>query len=379
MIYLDNAATTLVKPPEVWKSVFSAMKMCATPGRGTHTAAMRAADRVLSLREKAAVLFGVSSPENVILTYNATYGLNLAIHTLSTQYKRAVVSGFEHNAVIRPLSLFGVEIEYIRSPLFDQDAFISELNEKLNRSPCFVVCTHVSNVFGFRLPVNEVLDICTAKNIPCIIDASQSAGTCSLKEISRLADFIAMPGHKGLYGPQGTGLLICNRVPVPLFAGGTGGNSSSIDMPDFLPDRVEAGTVNVPGAAGLTEGLEFVARKGEKQILKHEIILKNEACDRLSAIQGIHPIWSKEDELQSGTFSFLTDQTSAEEMAQKLGERNIAVRAGLHCAPQAHITAGTFEQGTVRVSFSAFNTKRDVLELCQNVKDIQSRIHIFFR
>ena len=371
MIYLDNAATTLHKPGTVWKSMEKAMRTCSTPGRGTHAAAMNAADAAFSCRETAAGLFGVENPEQVALTFNATHGLNLAIHTLAGQGKTAVITGYEHNAVVRPLYSRGLSVRQTVSPLFDQaraaDAFYSAIREGAD----FAVCTHVSNVFGFVLPVEKIAEICAESDVPLIVDASQSAGVLALNLADLGPAFVAMPGHKGLYGPQGTGLLLCGRTPEPLLMGGTGGNSDLRTMPDFLPDRVEAGTGNISGAAGLAAGMRFVQTKGVGRICRHEVRLKNAACAGLERLHGVHPIWTEDEILQTGVFSMVFDNLSPIEAAAELGKRGIAVRAGLHCAPAAHRTAGTHDSGTVRVSFSVFSTMDDVHALISAVRAIR--------
>ena len=226
----------------------------STPGRGTHAAAMHAADVVLNCRETAATLFGVENPENVVLTWNATHGLNLAIHTLGATAHVAVCSGYEHNAVVRPLYAHVDTVGEVPSPLFRPKQAVDAFFHRIQDGVDFAVCTHVSNVFGFVLPIEEIAGICAEHRVPFVVDASRSAGVLPLNQQQLGAVFVAMPGHKALYGPQGTGLLLCGTVPEPLLLGGTGGNSDLKTMPAFLPDRVEAGTGNVPGAAGLTAG-----------------------------------------------------------------------------------------------------------------------------
>ncbi len=195
-----------------------------------------------------------------------------------------------------------------------------------------------------------------------ILDASQSAGALDVHMDQLDCAFIAMPGHKGLYGPQGTGLLLCGRGQQthPLLEGGTGSLSAGQQMPDFLPDRLEAGTHNVPGIAGLLEGIRFVRRRGEAAILRKERTLMVQAAQGLSALTGVTVYADEKGERQAGVLSFQIDGMDCETVGERLGQRNIAVRAGLHCAPYAHRSAGTFEQGTVRASFSDFNTAADV-------------------
>ena len=202
-------------------------------------------------------------PERVIFTSNATHALNLAIKTLVHPGDRVVISGYEHNAVTRPLVALGAETLVAQAPLFRPEVLLRQMEEAITGRTAAVVCTHVSNVFGYVLPVYEIAAICRERGVPFVLDASQSAGVIpiSCKELG--ADFVAMPGHKGLYGPQGTGLLLCAREDVnTLLEGGTGSASALPGMPEVLPDRLEAGTHNMPGIAGLLEGLRFVKRTG---------------------------------------------------------------------------------------------------------------------
>ncbi|MDD6160440.1 MAG: aminotransferase class V-fold PLP-dependent enzyme [Oscillospiraceae bacterium] len=358
MIYLDSAATTLEKPPDVAKAMAAAVTQCASPGRGGYPASMRSGELLHRCRELAAALFDADTPEQVVLTGNATHGLNIAIRTLVKPGSCALISGYEHNAVTRVLaSVPNVRLKVARFGLFEYDAAVSAFEQAMTDEVDTVICNHVSNVFGFILPVEEISQLCRRRGKPLIVDASQSAGTLPISLKNWGAAFIAMPGHKGLYGPQGTGLLLCGVQPEPLIFGGTGSSSISQDMPDFLPDRVEAGTQNVCGAAGLLAGMEFVRQKGEMRILRHECALRQELVRQISRIPRIRVFSGAH---QSGVVSFLAEGMDVELVAQELAKRGIAVRAGLHCAPMAHRTAGTMETGTVRISFSAFNKPEQV-------------------
>ena len=345
MTYLDHGATSFPKPGPVRRAVGEAMARYANPGRGGYPASMGASKLLFQCREEAGALFGCG-PEQVVFTANCTQGLNMAIRTLVKPGDRVVVSGFEHNAVTRPLHLLGAEVTVAGQSLFDWEDTLAEFEEALEKHPAAAVFTHVSNVFGYILPVAEMAAMCRERGVPFIIDAAQSAGIMpvSLRELG--ADFIAMPGHKGLLGPMGTGLLLCGRLPAPWLAGGTGSDSIRQEMPDFLPDRGEAGTANVPGIAGLLAGLRYVRGQGPEQILRREAAQAARCAGGLKKLgfrvfSGPH---------QAGTVSFLP-AGSCEEAAETLARRGIAVRAGLHCAPLAHRSAGTLDTGTVRVSF----------------------------
>ncbi len=354
MIYFDSAATTLEKPRAVPRASAWAMTHLASPGRGGHAPGMGAADLMYQMREQAARLFHVGDPERVVLTYNATHGLNVAIRSLVKPGGTAVVSGYEHTAVTRPLhAIPGVTVKVAAGPLFDSDGVFAAFERAVTPEVDAVVCNHVSNAFGFIQPVDRIARLCRERGVPLIVDASQSAGVLNVDLEGWGAAFIAMPGHKGLYGPQGTGLLLCGGDAQPLLYGGTGSLSARQDMPGFLPDRLEAGTHNVCGAAGLLAGMKFVSRTGTARIHRHEQALARRMMDRLERVPGVTVFRGGEN--QGGLCSIVLDGMDCEQVGEELARRDIAVRAGLHCAPLAHQTAGTQDTGTVRLSFSAFN------------------------
>jgi len=371
VIYLDSAATTLQKPRSVPKAVADAVSNLASPGRGGHSAAMRAAGIAYRCRCAAAELFGVSDPESVVFTMNATHALNIAIRCVAAAGKRVVISGYEHNSVVRPLYALGADVHVARGPLFDTNALLNSFSEEISRGADAVVCTHVSNVFGYVLPIAKIAEMCRGAGVPLVIDASQSAGVLPVDMTSLGAAFIAMPGHKGLYGPQGTGLLLCgDRGAQPLITGGTGSASLSREMPAFLPDMLEAGTHNMPGIAGLYEGIKFVKARGTQRILTHERALAEAAAAHFASLDGVNVFLPERRSERSGVLSFTADGRDTEYIGSALSERGIAVRAGLHCAPLAHETAGTLPAGTVRVSFSAFSTMREVCVFAQQLAGI---------
>ncbi len=358
MIYFDAAATTLEKPEAVSRAASSAIRSLASPGRGGHSAARRAEEIAFRCRAEAAELFGVPSPERVIFTFNATHGLNLAIRTLVKPGSHVIISGYEHNAVTRTLRAVGnISVTVVDTPLFFPDAAIEEFEQAIKQGADAVICNHVSNVFGYILPLEKIAEFCRKSGVPLIVDASQSAGVLPVSLAELGAAYIAMPGHKGLYGPQGTGLLLCGESTAePILYGGTGSASRLQEMPEDLPDRLESGTHNMPGIAGLLEGLRFVKRTGMERIGRHERDLAAYAARLLNQVPGVRVFASADLSHQSGVISFRVKDRDCEELAAALSRRAVAVRAGLHCAPLAHKTAGTLEGGTVRMSFSAFNT-----------------------
>ncbi len=345
MIYLDNGATSFPKLPQVKRAMLRAMDLCANPGRGGHRAAMEAAATVYRCREAASALFGCQ-PEQVVFTANCTQGLNMAIRTLVKPGDRVVISGFEHNAVTRPLHALGARTVVAGRRLFDWDNTLEEFEKALKAGASAAVFTQMSNVFGYILPVKQMSELCRQYGVPFVIDAAQSAGALEVHLAKLGADFIAMPGHKGLLGPMGTGLLLCARLPEPLLQGGTGSNSIRQAMPDYLPDRGEAGTGNVPGIAGLEAGLRYLMQEGINTVFKREQSQAAGCAHGLKRL-GLHVFHGPH---QGGTVSF-TAGVDCEELAQRLGKKGIALRAGLHCAPLAHESAGTLKTGTVRVSF----------------------------
>ncbi len=368
MIYLDNAATTLKKPPEVARRVREAVNNLSSPGRGAYEWAARAADTAYRCREKAAELFDVPEPERVVLTFNATHGLNIALRSLVKPGDKVLISGYEHNSVVRPLHAAGALVEVARAELFEPEFAMLAFESRMTEDVSLVVCNHISNVFGYIQPVEALAELCRDRGIPLVIDASQSAGVEKISFSKLRPAFIAMPGHKALYGPQGTGLLLCGREPEPLLYGGTGSLSRPVTMPESLPDRLEAGTHNMPGIAGLEAGLDFVLEKGTERISAYEKKLLACMTKQLGRVRGIELYASERGEFQAGVLSFNITGMEPETAAEELAKRGIAVRAGLHCAPLAHETAGT--EGTVRVSVSVFTGKRELNSFLNAAEDI---------
>ena len=324
------------------------------------TGAQQADELLFRCRSAAAELFSVPSSEQVVFTMNATHGLNIAIKSLVRPCGRVVVSGYEHNAVTRPLHALGAEVIVAAAPLFSPQETVEAFERALAHEPDAVICTHVSNVFGAILPIERIAQLCRGASVPLIIDASQSAGSLPIDFSALAPAFLAMPGHKGLYGPQGTGLLLCGSDALPLIEGGTGSESLRQSMPDFLPDRLEAGTHNVPGIAGLEAGIAFVRAQRPERILHHSRALIRRAGEGLGKIPNVHGFLSLEASLQAGVLSFTVDGLSPESVAEEMAKRGIALRAGLHCAPFAHKTVGTLPDGTVRLSVSAFNRESEI-------------------
>lgn len=375
MIYLDNAATTLHKPRAVDEAVRRAMHAAAGYARGGYAAAMRAGETVYACREQAAALFGVRDPARVVFTMNATHALNLAIHAMVQPGIRVVAGGYEHNAVMRPLALRGIQPIVLDTPLWDGAAMVERARQALADGAQLFILNHVSNVFGFAAPVEEIAGLLDQAGVPLILDASQSAGVLEI-DVRRhpCLAAVCMPGHKALYGPQGTGILLVldDRITQnPLLAGGTGSRSEEMRQPGFLPDALESGTPNVPGIAGLAAGIAFVRAVGPANILAHEQALVREFA---RALEGARRIECFSHPAQTGVLSLRVRGAPAETVAETLARQGVAVRAGLHCAPLAHRTAGTEETGTVRFSLSFYSTayqlERAACLLLETVKNL---------
>ena len=372
MIYLDSAATTFQKPPAVETAMVDALRTMSSPGRGGYPAAMAAADAAFDCRSELAELYGLKNPEQVVFTLNATHALNIAVKTLVPPGGRVVISGYEHNAVTRPLAALEADVTIAEAPLFHPEAVSESFAGLVDSGVDAVICSHISNVFGFIQPVEAVAAVCRARGVPLIVDDSQAAGVLPLNLTELGAAFVAMPGHKGLYGPQGTGVLLCGEgvTPRTLLEGGTGSLSIQQEMPEFLPDRLEAGTHNMPGIAGLLAGVRYVRGRGLEAICLRERQLAHMAAEELRGLSGVTVYARPGLHAQAGVLSFTAEGWETEALGQALAERGIAVRAGLHCAPLAHRSAGTLGSGTVRLSFSDFNTPEEVSCLVSAVREI---------
>lgn len=364
MIYLDNAATTYPKPPQVIRAVSGVMeKLGANPGRGGHRLSLMAGRVVESCREAAAGLLGVPSPERIVFTKNCTEALNLAILGMVQPGDEVLCSHGEHNAVMRPLARLvnrGVITVKVLQP--DERGVLSPdtLQAAITPRTRLAVICHASNVTGVIQPMAQLGAVCRRMGVPLLVDAAQTAGVLDVTLDALNADMIAMPGHKGLLGPHGTGLLALRdgMDPEPLLVGGTGSNSESILQPALLPDRYESGTLNLPGIAGLLAGLVFV-RRHRAEIEAYERALN----DRLRrALEGIPHLTVLGDSRapRVGITSVVPTDRDSGALADALDASGIAVRAGLHCAPAIHAWLGTLETGAARFSVSPFTTEREI-------------------
>lgn len=377
-IYLDNAATTYPKPEQVYRAVDQAMRMIGVaPGRGSHHRGVAANRLVFEAREAVAGLFGIRDSARVIFTHSATESLNLAVTGLLVAGDHVVTTTMEHNSLVRPLRIAeksGVEITWVEGDRFgavDCKAIRSALRENTR----LVAVNHCSNVSGVMQPIGEIGEVTRKAGVRFLVDAAQSGGSVEIDVKVMNLDLLALPGHKGLYGPQGTGILyIGEGVELrPLMFGGTGGFSSHDEQPENLPERFESGTMNTPGIAGLKAGVEFVRETGIGVIRKHEKALVAQLLDGLSEFPDVVHYSPPDEEKRGGLVSFTVTGRDPAEIGFRLdSEFEIAVRVGLHCAPQAHRTMGTFPGGTVRVSPAYFNTGQDIEALLRALRVIVS-------
>ena len=374
-IYLDQASTSFPKAPGTAEAVFRFMRDCGcNPGRGGYAGAYDAEELVYDVRVLLSRLFGggreALSPKNVVFTKNITESLNVLLKGLLRPGDHVLVSSLEHNAVMRPLrQLEKLGVRFSRVPCAPDGSLdpedLAKLAEPATKA---VVLLHASNVCGTVLPAAQVGAFCRARGLRFILDTAQTAGVLPLDMEALGVDALAFTGHKGLLGPQGTGgFLIRPDLAAelePLIVGGTGSISHTEDVPDFLPDRFEAGTLNLPGLAGLKASLSWLLSRPEGAVLAHELSLTGlflREMERFEADGLLRLVGRRGTEGRVGVVSVVPLHRDPAELAFLLDERyGIAVRVGLHCAPAAHRALGTFPGGTVRFSFGAFNTEAEV-------------------
>ena len=379
MIYLDNAATSWPKPLQVKEAMIRYIeKVGANPGRSGHLLSVEAARILYEARETLANLFHVRDPLRIVFTLNATESINLALKGLLKPGNHIITSAMEHNSVMRPLRELekkGIALSIL--PCSNKGRLDpKEVGTNIRPNTTMVVLNHASNVTGSLLPVEEVALITRKHDLLLLVDAAQTAGAYPIDVEKDGIDLLAFTGHKSLYGPQGTGgLVIGDRVNekemVPLKQGGTGSRSEFEEQPDFLPDRFESGTPNGVGIAGLLAGTQFVLERGVEQIRQEESKLMDKLIGGLREIPQVRLYSGENREARIATFSFNLRQRSPSDVALRLEkEFGILCRSGLHCAPAAHHTIGTFPRGTVRFSLSQFNTEDEIETAIQAVSRI---------
>ena len=363
-IYLDNGATSWPKPEPVYAAADAALRAAANPGRGAYRQAVEAQAHLERVRQEACALFNAPAPERIILTFNCTDALSMALKGLIDPDSRVVRGPWEHNSVTRPLDTLrklGADVRIV-DPTPDCGIDLDHLRELCRNGIDYVVMSHVSNVTGAVMPIAEIAAIAHEAGGLFIVDAAQSAGSHAIDMKAQGIDVLATAGHKGLMGPMGTGLLIL-REPLPLRhwrEGGTGFRAEMDGQPEEYPWRLEAGTANVPGLAGLAAGMAWVRERGVEAIGAHQSALARQLAEGLQALPGVTydgPAGGPD----SGVVSFRLAAHSPAIAAGILDSGfGIALRSGLHCAPSAHRALGTLPEGTLRASFGAFNAPEDV-------------------
>jgi cysteine desulfurase/selenocysteine lyase len=376
VIYLDNAATSFPKPPSVIKAFKDGIvKYGGNPGRSGHNMSMEAARQIYLCRDAANCFFDASGPECVAFTYNTTYAINLALKGALTKGGHVITSCLEHNSVVRPLyalGSIGIRYTFANVDLYDDDATLKAFEEQITTDTVMIACTHASNLCGRILPIERIGKLAKAYNLLFLVDAAQTAGIIPISVAKSGIDYLCIPGHKSLYGPQGTGLLICKNGESlnTIIQGGTGSISMDLEQPDFMPDRIEVGTLNTPGIVGLKAGIEFVKLKTNH---KNEMDLAIKVYDNLKSYENVILYTPRIDEKYVPLICFNINGISSNEVSAQLNQAGICVRAGLHCTPFAHQFFGTSEIGMVRASIGMFNTAAQINYFCECVKKIAKK------
>ena len=377
-VYFDNAATTFPKPQSVIMSALDCMeRYCGNPGRGSHTLAMISSEKVFEAREAVADMFGARS-DRVIFTLNTTYALNMAIKGVMKGGGHAIISNLEHNSVLRPMHelardksvSYSVFTAYTKGKKLSSKEILDNIISKLRRDTKMLVCIHSSNICSFTLPLRDIGQLCRRHGITFVVDAAQSAGRIDINMERDMIDILCMPAHKGLYAPQGCGILgLGDKTPTSfptLLEGGNGYSSLSPTMGNIFPERMEAGTICTPAIAGLVSGIGFIKNLGIETISEHERHLWRRAFDRLTNIRGV----SVYDDTEGSVLLFNIGNINADDASYELSERGFCLRSGYHCAPLAHEALKTPDGGALRIGLGIFNTSEEVDLLCNAVADI---------
>jgi cysteine desulfurase family protein len=365
VVYLDNAATSHPKPPAVLEAMRDAIeRIGASPGRGGHRQAIEAGRAVFHCRAAVAELIGALEPERVAFTKNATEAINVGLCGVLRPGDRVVTTDIEHNAMWRPLCRLaraGVGVDVVPAET-DGTVDPERMLRAIGEGTRLVALTHASNVLGALVEVRPIAAAAHAAGALLLLDAAQTLGEWPLDVEDLGIDLLAAPGHKGLLGPQGTGFLYVGpRVEAiePLAVGGTGSRSEEEEQPDVLPDRLESGTLNLPGIAGLSAALAYLAQQGGEA--RANVRQRTaELATGLSEIGGVRLLGPREHTVRAGLVTFTVGQADSEDVAADLDQRGVACRGGLHCAPQGHRKAGTIDRGAVRFSPGPFTSAEDV-------------------
>ncbi|MBU1149986.1 MAG: aminotransferase class V-fold PLP-dependent enzyme [Proteobacteria bacterium] len=379
MIYLDNAATSWPKPPEVLKAMTDVLeRVGGNPGRSGHRLSIAAARVIYDTREEIARFFGISDPLRVIFTGNATHAINLALRGILKPGDHVVTSSMEHNAVMRPLrrlEKLGIRLSIVPCAS-DGSIEVRDLEKAMNSTTRLVVMTHASNVVGTLLPITEIASIAHQSGALLLVDAAQTAGAFPIDVRAVGINLLVFTGHKELQGPPGIGgLIIDDNVDIsqiePLICGGTGSRSDSEEQPDDLPDKFESGTANLAGIAGLGAGLKWITDKGVDEIRDHMKKLSQALIDGLSTLPKVRIYGTLDPERSVAIISFTVAGKHVSDIGLRLDEEyGVLSRVGLHCAPAAHKTIGSFPEGTVRLAPGVFTTMSDIQEAIQAISKV---------
>ncbi len=381
LVYFDNGATTFPKPEVMYRAILdSMMHRGGNPGRSGHRLSVGASRDIYRLREKAAEFFGCSLPENVVVTFNTTHALNVAIKSALDKGDTVLYSDMEHNAVRRPINSMAIERGVngicFKSYSNENETLSSFLQSAKTTNPKAVVCLHSSNICPRKMPIRQIGEYCKKNGVFFIVDGAQSAGHEKIEFDNLGIDALCVPGHKGLYGPMGTGLLIVSKRFAnyiknrpTLLDGGSGVDSNSPLMPDTFPERLEAGTIPSPLCSGLCASIDFINRIGLDNIAYKERQLYRSLMDILTSNPKVTVYLPEYKE--GSVISFNIKGLEPWQTAELFDRRGICMRGGIHCAPLAHQTIGTLQEGgTVRISLGFFNSKKDVCLFYKALKSI---------
>lgn len=378
MVYLDNAATSYPKPREVAEELKRCLREYGgNPGRASHQLAMRAAEKIFECRQVIADMMGSQHPENVIFTLNATMAINTAVKGLLREGDHVLISDLEHNAVWRPICrlaregkiTYSVFPSYALSPERSAERICRGIEARILPNTRMLICTHASNICSARMPIERIGALCRRRGILFVVDAAQSAGHEPINVEKMCIDALCAPGHKGLFGAQGSGFLLLGEgiYADTLTEGGSGVNSLDEAMPEEAPERYESGTLPTPAIASLCAGVRFIEQVGLAEIAEREGKLGALLADRLTALRNLtlHAPHEK-----GSVVLFSSERIPSDHLGRELDRRGICVRSGFHCAALAHRTLSTPAHGAVRASLGYFNTKSDVDALFRALKEI---------
>ncbi len=372
MIYFDNAASSFPKPPSVINSVSKWIKQNgANPGRSGHNLSIEAASEVFETRLALAEMFGIDECENIAFVPNATYGLNILIQGLLSEGDHVITTVFEHNSVLRPLFYMQktkkVDIDICDVDLYNDETTVDNIIKKIKNNTKLVVCTQCSNVCGKVMPIAQIASKLPA-SVKLIVDGSQAAGIIPVNLKKDKIDYYCAPSHKGLLGIQGSGFIAINStIPKVIISGGTGSESINLFQPDYMPDIFESGTLPTPSIVSIGEGIKFIKSYGIDKIYNFKRSLTLYADEKLKEIDGVETYIDTTKSCFVGMVFFNVENKKSDEVSKYLSDNGICVRSGIHCAPFSHKKFGTENVGAVRVSFSIYNTHRQIDELIKKL------------